>query len=634
MRGFLMDEAMNLSQRFSPNGALKRWIARAIACGLLLVLPACNIPRLRHAEPAPGLPDDFKRTSNMEYSSPLAAVVGSAAVANSDSGTSTDNSSMLGVEQFYGDPLLTNLIHQALSTNRELKILEQEVQIARNDVLARRGAYLPFVTGGADGGWDRHSLWTPGGAAESQLLTPLGGRFPDPVPNTALGLNFFWRLDIWRALRNARDAAQLRYIAAGEKRNAFVNRLIAEVAEHYYKLMALDKRLENLNIIIDLQEKSLEVAIKKMNEARGTLLPVQRFRAEVQKNQSEKLIIRQEIIEVENRINFLANRFPAPIERISAGFFDMNIHALSLGVPSQLLQNRPDIRQAERELAAAGLDVKVARAQFFPDLTITGRVGYEAFNPRYLFTPDALAANVAGGLLAPLINKKAIQADYLSANARQLESVYHYQRVVLNAFTEVVNRISMVENYRRSIEIKKQQLESLEGSVDSATKLLFNAQPGVDYLDVLFAQRDLRDARMVLIDTKFQQLSAIVNTYQALGGGYLSSNYNPDDYSVQPTGPLAKHFKSMKWKHHLSRALGLEVSSSNPDVIAVPAAPPAAPTTPPPIPPAVPARAASPDTLQPVSATERKVDATATPVPLRSLEPVWKPAQAVPVRNP
>ena len=106
------------------------------------------------------------------------------------------------------------------------------------------------------------------------------------------------------------------------------------------------------------------------------------------------------------------------------------MHTLSVGLPSQLLQNRPDIRQAERELAAAGLDVKVARVRFFPLLTITAGVGYEAFNPRYLFiTPEALIANVAGDLVAPLINKKAIKADYLSANARQLQSVYNYQRV-------------------------------------------------------------------------------------------------------------------------------------------------------------------------------------------------------------
>jgi outer membrane protein TolC len=255
----------------------------------------------------------------------------------------------------------------------------------------------------------------------------------------------------------------------------------------------------------------------------------------VRKNQSEKLIVTQEIVEVENRINFLANRLPQPVERVSAGFFDLNIHALSVGVPAQLLQNRADIRQAERELEAAGLDVQVARAHFFPRVDITAGVGYQAFNPRYLFwTPDALIYNLAGDLVAPLINKKAIQAEYRSANARQLESVYNYQRAILTAFTEVVNRVSRVENYSKSIEIKKQQLESLEASVDAASKLFQSAR--VEYVEVLLAQRDLLDARMVLIETKQEQLAAIVNAYQALGGGYLLSSSTRDGH-LDAAGP-------------------------------------------------------------------------------------------------
>jgi outer membrane protein, multidrug efflux system len=133
-----------------------------------------------------------------------------------------------------------------------------------------------------------------------------------------------------------------------------------------------------------------------------------------------------------------------------------------------------------------------------------------------------LIANVAGDLIAPLINKKAIKAEYLSANARQLQTVYNYQRVILNAFTEVTNRLSKVENYRKSIEIKKQQLESLVASVEAASRLFQSAR--AEYMDVLFAQRDLMDARTVLVGTKQQQLSAIVNTYQALGAGFTHHN--------------------------------------------------------------------------------------------------------------
>jgi outer membrane protein, multidrug efflux system len=439
--------------------------------------------------------------------------------------TSLENSSQLGIEEFYNDPLLTGLIHQALAGNRELKILDQEVRIAGNEILARQGAYLPFVTIGAGAGLAKPSVYSPEGALEGQLEYSPGKHFQDPLATYLAGINFSWQLDIWRQLRNARDAAAQRYTAAFEKRNYFVTRLVADIAESFYTLMALDKRIETLDKTIELQEQSLEAAKAKFDAGRVTELPVQRFQAEVRKNQSEKLIIKQEIVEIENRVNFLINRYPGPVERMSTGFFDLNIHALSVGMPSQLLQNRPDIRQAERELAATGLDVQVARARFYPSLAITGGVGYQALNPRYLFlTPESLVYNVAGNLVAPLINFKAIQADYLTANAKQLQAVYNYQRVILNAFTEVVNRVSMVENYRKSIELKKQQLEALETSVGIASKLFLAAR--TEYIEVLFAQRDLQDARMVLIDTKKQQLSAIVNAYQALGGGDLLSIAN------------------------------------------------------------------------------------------------------------
>jgi outer membrane protein TolC len=182
------------------------------------------------------------------------------------------------------------------------------------------------------------------------------------------------------------------------------------------------------------------------------------------------------------------------------------------------------------------LDVKVARAHFFPRVDLTAGVGYRAFNPKYLFmTPEALVLNAAGELTAPLINRAAIRAEYLTANARQLQSVYDYQRVILDAFTEVINRMSQVENYSKSIAIKRQQLQALEAAVEVATKLYLlprGKEAPVDYLDVLFAQRDLLEARTVLIDTKRRQLSAIVNAYQALGGG--SSVHCPPPDSPQP----------------------------------------------------------------------------------------------------
>lgn len=485
---------MNLFVRCSNKNQKANLIAKVLVCSILLVLPGCGIPCLRPSEPARELPVTF----NGEVSG--------------------ENSSQLSVEEFFNDPTLTMLVDDGINGNQQLKILAEEIQIAYNEWYKRTGAYLPFLSFGAGAGIAKPSIFTPSGAVEDQLQFRPGQNFPSPLPDFLVAANFSWQLDIWRQLRNARDAQGLRYLGTAEGRNYVITRLVAEIAENYYGLMALDKRLETLDRTIALQEQSLKIAESQKENVRGTELGVQRFRAEIRKNQSEKLIVAQEIIEVENRINFLVGRFPETVERNPANFFDLNLHALSLGVPAELLQNRPDIRQAERELEAAGLDISVARANFYPRLVLNAGVGFEAFNTRYLLnSPESLIYNVAGDLVAPLINRRGIRADYMTANSKQLQALYDYQRTVLNAFTEVINRISAVRNYSRSIELKKEQLDALEKSVEVATKLFQNAR--AEYIDVLFAQRDYNEARLVLIDTKRKQLSAIVNTYQALGGG-------------------------------------------------------------------------------------------------------------------
>ena len=418
----------------------------------------------------------------------------------------------------FHDPILLSLIQQAIVGNQELKVLAEEVQIACYEVQARSGAYLPFVDYRSRVGVEKSARLTREGAVEDQLEGRPGRAFPDPLPDFMVGTTVSWELDIWKRLRNSQRSASMRYLATREGRNYVITGLVAEVAENYYELLALDNRLLALNQMIAIQQKSLEIARAKKESARETELAVQRFQAEVRKNESNRLIVLQDIIETENRINSLLGRYPQPIPRPSVDFIAMQLNSLATGIPPELLRNRADIRQAERDIQATGLDIQVAKARFYPSLGISAGVGYRAFDARYLFsTPDSLVYSVAGDLVGPLINKRAIQAEYRTANARQLQSVYTYQQTVIDAFTEVVNFLSRVENYGESIEFKKQQLESLEKSVDVATKLFQNAR--AEYMEVLLAQRDLMEVRMTLIETKQQQLSALVSAYRALGGG-------------------------------------------------------------------------------------------------------------------
>lgn len=527
-----------------------RMVLRAMVCGAILPLPACWIPNLRPSETAPAVPETYNNAP-----------------------ATTENSVGLRIEDFFNDPILTKLIYDALAGNQDLKILAENIRIAENEILLRRGAYLPFMSFRAGVGTDRPSAYTREGAIDRDLRIIPGKENPNPLPDFLLAADVTWQVDIWRKLRNARDAAIYRYLATAEGRNYVVTRLIAEIADNYYTLLALDKRLETLNEIIALQEKSLLLARAKKDAARGTELAVQRFQAEVQKNQSEKLIVQQDIIEAENRINFLAGRFPQKVERRTVEFFDLNFAPLNVGVPSQLLLNRPDIRQAEQELQAAGLEVLVARAEFLPSLDITAGLGYRAFNPQYLFNPEAFMANAAGGLVAPVINRRAIAAAYKTANARQLQAVYDYQRTVINAFTEVMNQMSAADNYGKSLVLRKQQLDSLEASIQTATRLFENAR--AEYIEVLFAQRDYLDAKTAMIETKRQQLTAVVYTYQALGGG---SNTLPffDPAGRRNCPPVSPRPLSMfPWYTWITRTPPTPASFVGPVATATPVAVPA-----------------------------------------------------------
>ena len=199
----------------------------------------------------------------------------------------------------------------------------------------------------------------------------------------------------------------------------------------------------------------------------------------------------------------------------------MNIVPQSIytGVPSQLLANRPDVKQAELELEAAKLDVEAARKEFYPSLSISATLGLEAFKPSYLVKlPESVAYSLAGELAGPLINKAAIQANFTTADAKQIQALYEYDKTILSAYLDVANQMSKIKNIDQYYILKKQQAQALDQSNDIAHQLFKNMR--ADYLEVLMNQRDALDAKMELIEAKQRQLSTVVNVYKNLGGGW------------------------------------------------------------------------------------------------------------------
>jgi len=446
---------------------------------------------------------------------------GSFAVANDSANATSPNTSLSATSEnpavwrdFFDSPELQTLIETALAKNQELNIELQEIIIARTEISARQGAYLPKINAGVGAGLERAGKYTSRGISDD------AHRLPENLGDFAFGLQGSWEIDVWGKLRNAVKSADLRYLASIESRNFIMTQIVAELARSYFELIAVDNLLDVLKKNIEILREALEIVKLEKQAARVTELAVQRFEAEVLKNNSRLYNLQQRKIQLENRINFLVGRYPQPVQRNAQKLNDP-LPQVRSGLPTDLLTNRPDLRQAQLELQASKLDVQVAKAEFYPALSIEAGVGYRAFNVKHLLaTPDSLIYNLAGNLTAPLLNRRAIEADYRTANARQIQAVFNYERTLLQAFTDVANQLALIENLHKGYDLQAQQVEALSKSSEVA-KILFQSARA-DYMEVLLTQRDLLDARMELIETKKDQWLAVVNLYQALGGGWRS----------------------------------------------------------------------------------------------------------------
>lgn len=428
----------------------------------------------------------------------------------------TTNTARVVWRNYFTDNNLIALIDTALKNNQELNITLQEINIARNEVKAKKGEYLPYGGIQLGAGADKAGKYTWNGQLEHNWERTESK--PKYIGDFMVSAVFSWELDIYKKLRNGKNAAVARYLASVEGKNFMVTNLISEIANSYYELIALDNQLEIIRKNIDIQQSALNIVKQQKDAARVTQLAVNRFDAQLLNTINLQYEIQQMIVETENKINFLTGRFPAPIVRNDVSFNTTVFDSISSGVPSQLLENRPDIRQAEQELIASKLDIKVAKANFFPTFRISASAGFQAFNPAVWFNPTSLLYNVFADMMAPLINRNAVVAAYKSSRSRQIQAVYKYEQTILNAYTEVLNQLSGIDNYSKSFDTKAGEVDILTQSITISDNLFKSAR--ADYMEVLLTQREALESRMQLIEIKKKQLNAEINVYKALGGGW------------------------------------------------------------------------------------------------------------------
>lgn len=431
----------------------------------------------------------------------------------------TSNIATIKWKSFFEDPYLVALIDTALTNNYELLSTLQNIQISKNNIRIRQSYLLPTVAGAVGLGIEKTGRYTANGAGNASTEITPGKEVPEPITDIFLGFRASWEADIWGKLRNGKKVAVIRYLQSVEGRNFLVTNLVAEIASAYYELLALDNQLDIIKQAIELQNNELEVVKVQKEAARATELAVKQFEAQVFNSQSQEFAIQQKIIETENTINVLLGRFPQKITRDNVLFTSKVPKVVGSGIPSDLLTNRPDIKQAELELQAAKLDIKIARAEFYPSLGITGMLGVQGFKPKYVLpTIDNLAFNFVGDLVTPFINRVAIKATFNNANANQIASLYEYQKVVLNGYIEVYNEMSNINNLEKYYQLKRKESETLNNSIDIARDLFKSAR--ANYLEVLTVQRDALSAKLELVEARKNQFQSVTNIYKALGGGW------------------------------------------------------------------------------------------------------------------
>lgn len=420
---------------------------------------------------------------------------------------------------FFTDPCLVHLIDTALKNNQELQITLQELEIAKNDIGLRQGQLLPSVGAKIGSGLEKVGRYTSQGAGDASTEIEPGKEMPDPLADYTTVAYANWELDVWKKLHHAKKAAVNRYLASVEGKNFVLTNLIAEVADAYYELRALDSQLALVKQNITLQKNALDMMRVQKEATRVTELAVQKFEAEVLNSQSMEYVIRQQMTETENKINLLLGRFPQAISRDTTSLLETVPAIVHAGIPAQLLANRPDIKEAELALIAAKLDVKVARAEFYPSLSISAAIGFQAFKPSYLVKfPESMLYSIAGDLAGPLINKKAIKAEFYNANAHQLQVMYDYERTILHAYLEVSTQLAKIDNLDKHYALQSKEVDALNRSIAISNDLFKSAR--ADYFEVLMTQRDALTTKLELVETKKEQLQAVTHLYRDLGGGW------------------------------------------------------------------------------------------------------------------
>ena len=394
-------------------------------------------------------------------------------------------------DKIFTDPILQEWIRLGLEHNTDLNVATLKVQEAQAYLLAARRALLPGISFSAS-----------------------GGAYPGTF-STQIGVN--WDADLFGSMRNSKRKAEAALMQTEAYKEGVQTQLVATIANSYYMLLMLDEQLKISNRTVKTWDENIRAmeALKragKTNEA--AVLQAKANKLSVEAN---VLTLEKEILAVENSFCALLGTVPMSIRRGSIADQELP-HRLCAGVPAELLSKRPDVKQAEMTLAQCFYDTNIARAAFYPNLSLSGALGWTTGNGNIVLDPGALITNLIASIAQPIFNRGALKSKKLAAEAKYKQALYEFRQSLLDAGVEVNNALSMWETAKRRVEIDKKQIVSLQAAVWNTQLLMKHGN--ASYLEVLTAQKNLLQVELGEVSDKYDEFQSVVNLYHALGGGY------------------------------------------------------------------------------------------------------------------
>ena len=415
--------------------------------------------------------------------------------------------------QLFQDPVLRGLIETALEENKDLRLAVARVAEARAQLAVTRAAQFPQVDGQGSYTNQRFSQKSFPFAAIGSFP---GASVPQDFYRTSVDLTF--ELDLWGRLRRGTEAARGDLLASAENARTVLTTLISDVAQSYFDLLELDREADVDRRTLASRQASLELVRRRFEEGLTNELDVRRAEQELATAAAAVPGVERRIAETENRLSVLLGRNPGPIPR--GGVLDAQTAPpqVPAGLPSMLLERRPDIRQAEQQLISANAHIGEAKAAFFPRISLTGMFGVESASLSELFTGPSRAWQVGPTITLPIFHAGQLLGNLHAAEARQQQALIQYQQTIQQAFREVEDALVF---RAKASEIRTQQavrVQAAQRAVDIANLRYTNGLG--TYLDVLDAQRQLFTAEIDLAGITRDQLTAVVQIYKALGGGW------------------------------------------------------------------------------------------------------------------